>query len=185
MPGQAQGVRPCGDDRLDTRDRRLFVLATRRMDKPLDEADPSVIVLRVSSTNTRDASRGEAFGRLGGCLWLALAVFGFVSAAVAGGVGIDVSSLLLPLTLIPLGAGLIVFLPGSRVSVLLLSTAGGLIYAALGVWNYFRAAEFERANPGVDEVSGGWASLVFILLNVAIAAWSLGAAGLIRRGSGR
>ncbi len=89
------------------------------------------------------------------------------------------------LLLIMLAIAIIVFVAGDRVSVLLLSTAAGLGCAGLGVWNYFRAVDFERANPGSVEISGGGTSIVFVLLALAVSAWSMGAIGLIRRHSRR
>jgi hypothetical protein len=125
--------------------------------------------------------RGTGVGRLVGCLWLVLAGLGFVFIAGAVGVGIDASVVTVPLLLIPLGASVVVFVAGDRVWVLLLSAAAGLAYAALGAWNYFRAEDFARANPGAVEVSGGASSLTFVLLAVAISACSAIAIGVIRR----
>jgi hypothetical protein len=116
---------------------------------------------------------------------LVVAGLGFVFVLGATGVGIDASFVLVPLLLVPLVVALVVFVGGDRVSVLLMSAAAGVAYAALGAWNYFRAAAFEQANPGSVEISGGETSLTFVFLTLAISAWSLGAAGLIHRRSRR
>ncbi len=111
-----------------------------------------------------------------------MAGFGFLFVAGAAGVGIDASFVLAPLLLLPLGLAVAVFIGGHLPAVLLISAVGGLGYAALGVWNYVRAAAFEAANPGSMEVSGGTVSITFVLLALAIALWSFGAAALaIRR----
>ena len=110
-----------------------------------------------------------------------MAGLGFLFVAGAAGVGIDATFVLVPLVLAPLTIALVVFIAGSRVAVLVLSAAAGLACAALGVWDYFRAEDLERANPGSVEISGGATALTYVLLTLAIAAWSLGAADLIRR----
>jgi hypothetical protein len=123
-------------------------------------------------------------GRLAGCLWLVMAGFGLLFIAGGGGVGIDASFVLMPLALIPLILTLVVFVAGQKPLVLAISVVCGLGYAALGVWNYFRAAAFEEANPGSMEVSVGPVSVAFVLLALAIALWSVGAAALARRRRG-
>jgi len=120
-------------------------------------------------------------GRLAGCLWLVMAGFGLLFIAGAAGVGIDASFVLVPLALIPLLLAVIVSTTGDKPLVLAISAAGGLGYAALGAWNYFRAAAFEEANPGSSEISGGEVSITFVLLSVGIALWSFGAAALASR----
>lgn len=110
-----------------------------------------------------------------------MAGFGLLFIAGAAGVGIDASFVLVPLALIPLLLAVIVFTTGDKPLVLAISAAGGLGYAALGAWNYFRAAAFEEANPGSSEISGGEVSITFVLLSVGIALWSFGAAALASR----
>jgi hypothetical protein len=105
----------------------------------------------------------------------------FLFVAGAAGVGIDASFVLVPLLLVPLAIALALFVAGDRVLVLALASAAAIGYAGLGVWNYFRAADFERVNPGSVEVSGGAASVTFVLLTLAVGAWTLGAARLIHR----
>jgi hypothetical protein len=144
----------------------------------------SLIVLPVSSTNdAHGGPRASGVGRLAGCLWLILAGFGFLFVAGAAGVGIDAWFVLVPLLLIPLGVAVVVFLAGNRISVLFLSAAAGFGYAGLGIWNYFRAEDFERANPGAVEISRGEVSLTLVFLTLAISAWSIGAIAVIRRRS--
>ena len=136
----------------------------------------------MSSTNKPPATAYlSVMGRLAGCLWLVLAGFGFLFVAGAAGVGIDAIFVLVPLVLIPLVLAIIVFVAGNRVWALLVSAVTGFGYAVLGVWNCFRAEEFERANPGSEEISGGETSLTFVLLMLAISVWSLGAAGVTVR----
>jgi hypothetical protein len=126
-------------------------------------------------------------GRLAGCLWLVLGGFAVIFVAGAAGVGLDATSLLPLLFLLPIVLALIVIVAGQSPVVLFVSAISGFAYAALGVWNYVRAAEFERVNPGSAEMSGGVTSLTFTLLALAIGFWSLGAAGLAvrRRRAGR
>lgn len=142
------------------------------------------IVLRVSSTiplEERSAGSGYQVGRLAGCLWLVLAAFGFLFVASAAGVGIDASFLFVPLLVLPVALALLVLARGDSPSALVVSALGGFAYAALGAWNYLRAAEFERADPGSAELSGGAVSLALVVLTLAIGLWSLGAAALATR----
>lgn len=134
-----------------------------------------------SATPSSPTAWGKAIGRLAGCLWLFVAGFGLLFIAGAAGVGIDASFVLLPLVVAPLALAIIVFVGGSRVPVLVLSAAAGIAFAGLGALNYLQSAAFEQANAGTDEISGGGTSVIFVLLSLAIAAWSIGAAGLIRR----
>ncbi|MFL5689201.1 MAG: hypothetical protein ACJ77I_09425 [Chloroflexota bacterium] len=124
---------------------------------------------------------GVQVGRLAGCLWLALAAFGFIFIAGAAGVGVDAGFVLLPLILVPICFAILVFVGGTTSWVLAASALAGLAYAALGVWNFVRAADFERTHPGSVEISGGEPSLSFILLALAIALWSATAAVISRR----
>jgi hypothetical protein len=111
-----------------------------------------------------------------------MAGFGYLLVAGAAGIGIDASFVLAPLCLLPLGLAITAFIGGHLPAVLMISTVFGLGYAALWVWNYVRAAAFEAANPGSMEASGGTVSITFVLLALAIALWSFGAAALaIRR----
>lgn len=110
-----------------------------------------------------------------------VAGFALVFVAGAAGVKINASFVLVPLAVVPSAIAVAVFAAGDRLPVLVLSSISGLVYAALGVWNYLRAAEFEAMNPGAAEVSGGETSVAFALLALGISAWSLAAAGLIRR----
>lgn len=136
-------------------------------------------MLLMSITNRQ--ARPAEIGRLAGCLWLVMAGFGFLFVAGAAGVGIDASLVLVPLGLLPLILAVVLFAAGNRPVVLAISAVCGLGYAALGVWNYFRAAAFEEANPGSVEVSGGEVSITFVLLAVAIALWSSGAGAVESR----
>lgn len=120
-------------------------------------------------------------GRLAGWLWLAMAGFGVLFVAGAAGVGIDARFLLLPLALIPAILSLVVFVAGNRRLVLAISAVGGFGYAALGVWNYFRAAAFEEAHPDTMEASGGTVSVIFVLLAMSIALWSFSAGAVAMR----
>ena len=119
--------------------------------------------------------------RLAGCLWLVFAGLGLVVLAGLAGVGIDAAGLPMVVVGIPFALAVIVSLAGDRVPAAALSLGAGLAYAALGVWNSVRAADLERANPGVADASGGPISVIVVLFGVAIAAWSLGAMALLRR----
>lgn len=134
-------------------------------------------VIPVSSKN----GLGAAFGRLAGCLWLAIGAFAFLVVAGAAGVGIDATFLLVPLAVLPLALAVMVFIRGDRPTVLVVSAFLAFAYALLGAWNYVRAAAFEAANPGSMEISGGGVSIAFGLLAVATGLWSLLAAGLAGR----
>ncbi len=137
----------------------------------------------MSSTNaTHAVAWGGVAGRLGGCLWLVVAGLALLFVAGAAGVGIDASFVLVALLVVPLAIAVAVFVVGNRVVVQILSAAAAVAYAGLGVWNYLRAEDFERANPGSVDISGG-ISLTFVLLALAICVWSLGTVGLIRRGN--
>lgn len=116
-----------------------------------------------------------AHARAPGCLWIALAGWSVVFVAGAGGVGLDVRSYLVPIALGPLVIGVLVFALGPWRVVSALSILGGLLYGALGVWNFIRAAGFERANSGALEVSGGFVSVMFIAIAIAASLWSLSA----------
>lgn len=136
----------------------------------------------MSSTNvTHAVALEDLAGRLGGCLWLVVAGMALLFVAGAAGVGIDASLVLVALVMIPLAIAVAMFIVGNRVVVQILSAAAAAAYAGLGLWNYLRAEDFERANPGSVDISGG-ISLTFVLLALAICAWSLGTVGLIRRG---
>ncbi|MFL5675497.1 MAG: hypothetical protein ACJ779_10850 [Chloroflexota bacterium] len=110
-----------------------------------------------------------------------LAAWAFVGVAGALGVGIDVTSQLGPLVLVPVLFALFVVVGGRSLIVLAISTVGGLMFALLGAWNYFRAEEFEQTNPGSVDISGHDVSGFFVFLALATAVWSLGAIGLTLR----
>jgi hypothetical protein len=139
-------------------------------------------VLLVSSTNKSGSVAWQrTAGHFAGCLWLMVAGAGFLFAGGAAGVGIDATIELVPLLLVPLAIAVVVFVAGDRSVVMALSAVAGAGYSALGVWNELRAADFERANPGATDISGGLVSLMFALFAFATAAWSLGMAGLVGR----
>jgi hypothetical protein len=140
----------------------------------------------MSSTNhPGSGSSGGAVGRLGGCLWLVMAGLGFLVVDIALMFSPDALVLLVALLAVPLAIALTVFIAGNRIVAMSISAIAGLIYASLGVWNWFRVEDFERANPGSVDDSGGLAALTFVLPNLAIALWSVGAAALIRRTGSR
>jgi hypothetical protein len=122
----------------------------------------------------------RAHARAAGCLWFVLAGWSLLFVAGASGVGLDVSGLLVPLAFAPFAVGLVVLAAGPWKAVGVLSVVAAAAYALLGVANLIRAADFERENPGADEISGGAVSFMFILIAVAVALWSLSAL-LIRR----
>ena len=100
-------------------------------------------MLSVSSTIRRHP---VAHARAAGCLWLALGGWLFLFLATVGAVvPVDTSVLLLPYIGPPALLAVLVFAAGHRKPVAALSVIGGLFYAGMGLWNYLRAAEFERA----------------------------------------
>jgi hypothetical protein len=107
-----------------------------------------------------------------------MAGFALLFILAAAGVSIDATFLLVPLTVMPLLLAVLVFVGGRTTLVQLVSAVSAAGYAALGTWNYFRAAAFEEANPGSMEVSGHEVSIAFALLSAMTAAWSLAAAWL-------
>jgi len=125
--------------------------------------------------------RCSHLGRLGGCAWLTMAGLGYLFVTAALGVGIDASAVLVPLVVIPLALGVLVFVGGRWAVVLAISAAAGFGYAVLGVQNYIRAEAFERANPGAAEISGGATSITFVLIALAIGLLSAAAAALAWR----
>ena len=125
--------------------------------------------------------RGSNVGRLGGCGWLTMAGLGYLFVAAALGVSVDASAVLVPLVVIPLALGALVFAGGRSAAVLAISAAAGFGYAVLGVQNYVRAEAFERANPGATEISGGGTSITFVFIALAIGLWSAAAAVLAWR----
>jgi len=110
-----------------------------------------------------------------------LAAWAFVGVAGALGVGIDATSALVPLGLVPVFFALFVVVGGRSLIVLAISTVAALIFAVLGARNYFRAQEFEQTNPGSVDISGHDVSVFFVFLALATAMWSLGAIGLTLR----
>src|SRR4051812_41704807 len=90
----------------------------------------------------RELRRWRDIGRLAGCFWLMLAAWAFVGVAGALGVGIDATSALVPLGLVPVFFALFVVVGGRSLIVLAISTVAALIFAVLGARNYFRAQEF-------------------------------------------
>jgi hypothetical protein len=110
-----------------------------------------------------------------------MAGFGFLSVAGAGGVGIDATSLVGPLVLLPVGFMIAVVGGGHSPAVLWTSAVGGLAFAVAWAVNFVRASAVASANPGTWEASGGAVSIAFVLIGLAIMLWSAGAAGLISR----
>ncbi len=151
--------------------------------RDLDLTPPSVgyIVLLMSSMFSDGPRPPEPYreiGRLGGCLWLFVAGCFYLFVAGAVGVGIDLGPAVLALIVPPVGLASVVFVGGRSPIVLGLSALAALGYAGLGVLNYLSAARFELLNPGAVDVSGHGASIIFILLMLATASWSLVAAAL-------
>jgi hypothetical protein len=151
-------------------------------EKLVFDNDASVVASGTGARGRLDAWKpgGAGIGRVGGCLWFVVAGFGFLFVAGAAGVGINASVVLVPLVLVPLVLAVLVLAAGHSALVLALSALAGFVYAGLGVWNFLRAAEFERAKAGSMEISGGTISLTFVLLALAIGLWSAGAAALAR-----
>jgi hypothetical protein len=136
-------------------------------------------VLSVSSTIGRHPI---AHARAAGCLWVAAACWLFLFLLTVGAVvPIDASALVVPLVGPPLLLAALVFLAGHRRPALFLSVIAGFGDAAVGIVNYLRAEEFERQNPGAMEASGGFISILFVLLVGCAALWSLSAFALLRR----
>ena len=99
-------------------------------------------------SSDRHPVRHREIGRLGGCLWLFLAAGAYLVLAGALGIGIDVSPMVAPLVLPPLGLAMMVFVGGRSPVILCLSAIAALAYAGLGVGNYLRVDEFERLTQG-------------------------------------
>ena len=110
-----------------------------------------------------------------------MAGLGYLFVAAALGAGVDASAVLVPLVVIPLALGALVFVGGRWAVVLAISAAAGFGYAVLGVQNYLRAEAFERANPGATEISGWGPSITFVFIALAIGLWSAVAAVLAWR----
>jgi hypothetical protein len=88
-----------------------------------------------------------------------MAAVGYLAGAIALMFSPDALVLLVALLAVPLAIALTVFIAGNRIVVMSISAIAGLIYASLGVWNWFRVEDFERANPGSVDDSGGLAAL--------------------------
>jgi hypothetical protein len=112
-----------------------------------------------------------------------LAGWAFIVIAGAAGIGADATALLAPLVLVPLALALLVLVAGRSVLVLTISTAAAVSFAALGVWNYLRAADFERSHPGWVDATGHDGSLLFVFLALTAAFWSLGSMAWLLRGT--
>jgi hypothetical protein len=124
-------------------------------------------------------------GRLAGCFWAMIAGLGLLLIIAASGVGIDASFLLPPTVLVPSVIALVVGVGGGRVRFLVLSAVAACCYAVLGAWNYLRAEEFERSNPGSIDISGG-VSVLLVVLAAAGGVWSLAGIVVLRhRATGR
>lgn len=117
-----------------------------------------------------------AYSRAPGCLWIALAGWLFLFLGTAGTVAFfDPTPLVLPYLGPPIVLAVLVLIAGTRRAISALSAVGGLFYATLGTWNLIRAADFEQRTPGAVDVSGGYVSVVFVLIAIAIALWSTSA----------
>src|SRR3954470_21587669 len=90
----------------------------------------------------REPQQWRDIGCLAGCFWLMLAAWAFVGVAGALGVGIDATSALVPLGVVPVFFALFVAVGGRSLIVLAISTVGALMFALLGAWNSLRADEF-------------------------------------------
>jgi hypothetical protein len=123
-----------------------------------------------------------AHARAAGCLWLAVAGWLLLFLATVGAIiPLDPQSLLLAYVGPPITLFGLVAIAGQFRVVSALSVLAGLFYSAVGVWDFLRAAEFERLHPDSMDASGGGISIILVLLAGGAALWSLSALAVLQR----